>query len=115
MAEKSTSTGQLPKLGTANTQTLPSKVPVWSQLRWSLITLMVTLAVLPVLAILAIVLYQAYSNTGEQIQEQLRSVAVLKRNEITRWLNDAQGTLKVSLADKDEYELVTAFVKQSFS
>src|SRR5688572_2195361 len=115
MAEKPTTTGQLPKLETAMTQTLSSKLPIWAQLRWSLIALMITLAVLPVLVILAIVLYQAYTTTGDQITQQLRAIAVLKRNELTRWLNDAQETLNLTLSDKDEYELVTTFIKQSAS
>jgi hypothetical protein len=115
MAEKPTTTGQLPKFESANTQAVSSKLPIWAQLRWSLIALMVALAVLPVVAILIIVLNQAYTATGNQIQDQLIAIAVLKRNELTRWLADAQETLNLSLSDKDDYELVTTFLKQSLT
>src|SRR5262249_14506980 len=90
-------------------------LPFWLQLRWSLIMLMVLLAVLPVIAISAIVLARAYTITGEQIELQLTSVANLKRNELARWLDNSKETLNRSLSVVHEKRLVTDFAKQSVS
>lgn len=106
---------QSSELQTATPQDLPSSVPVRFQLRWNLIALLVILTVLPVILVLGITLFQSYLQTGTQIKQQLRSVAAVKRNEILRWLNDAESTLDVILANQNRLQQVLAFVRISFS
>ncbi|MFN8453502.1 MAG: GAF domain-containing protein [Anaerolineae bacterium] len=81
-----------------------STIPFWRQLRWNLILFFVLLAILPITVTITFNLIQASRQATEQVENQLQSIAELKRGQIVRWLEASQGMLTLFLADENRAE-----------
>ncbi len=75
------------------------RLPLWRQLRWSLVLSYISLAVLPIIIISAILIQQASNQAEKQVLNQLDSVATLKEQELRRWLSDGQNELESAIGD----------------
>lgn len=75
------------------------RLPLWRQLRWSLVLSFISLAVLPIVIISAILIQQANNQAEDQILSQLESVATLKEQELQRWLGNGQNELESVIGD----------------
>jgi hypothetical protein len=73
---------------------LTKNLPVWRQLRWSLILLFVVLAIMPMVVVTTVITSRTITQARSQTLGQLRSVAELKREDIVVWLRDAQAGLE---------------------
>jgi GAF domain-containing protein/HAMP domain-containing protein len=89
------------------------KIPFWRQLRWSLILFFTLLAVAPVIAAVIITLTREIEQTREQIHNQLTSVAELKRDQITRWLDQGKAAINLVLAEPARKDRFTTFTEAS--
>jgi GAF domain-containing protein/HAMP domain-containing protein len=92
-----------------NIQAIASALPLWRQLRWSLLLYFVALAVIPLAIVITIVLNQAGQQAEAQISRQLESVAELKIDQIDQWLSDSDLALDFFLSIPVQNKLV-AFV-----
>src|SRR5215475_6475776 len=68
-------------------------LPFWRQIRWNLTFAFVLLVVLALTIVQAITLPLIRANAQQQVLNQLESVAVLKHNQINRWLYEGQYAL----------------------
>ncbi|HYF61696.1 MAG TPA: cache domain-containing protein [Herpetosiphonaceae bacterium] len=68
------------------------RIAFWHRLRWNLIAYFVALTVLPIAVVIGITLVRTSAQSQRQIFNQLGSVAELKEDQITRWL-DSSGTI----------------------
>lgn len=75
------------------------RLPLWRQLRWSLVLYFVLLAVIPLVVISLFLIQQSSNQAERQILSQLESVATLKEQELQRWLGDGQNELESVVAD----------------
>lgn len=64
----------------------------WYRLRWNLIAYFVALTILPIAVVIAITLVRTSAQSQRQVFNQLGSVAELKEDQLTRWL-ESSGTL----------------------
>jgi anti-anti-sigma regulatory factor/HAMP domain-containing protein len=78
----------------------------WHQLRWNLIAYFVALTVIPIAFVIAITLVRTSAQSKQQIFNQLRSVAELKEDQITRWLENSSALLRLVASSNNE-ELAT--------
>jgi GAF domain-containing protein/HAMP domain-containing protein len=83
----------------------------WRQLRWTLVLAFIVLAMLPVAITVWITLDQVNEQAQEQIERQLESVADLKRDQISRWLEDSGAALDLLLSDLDKVSRLTTFLE----
>jgi GAF domain-containing protein/HAMP domain-containing protein len=86
------------------TQTPITSIPFWRQLRWSLVLTYVLLAVVPVIVVVVFTSYQANDQIRKQAVQQLKSIAELKKSQISRWLSDSQVTLDLFLSEPTREE-----------
>ncbi|MBI5928060.1 MAG: GAF domain-containing protein [Chloroflexi bacterium] len=75
------------------------RLPLWRQLRWSLVLYFILLAVLPIVVISLVLIRQSSDQAEKQVFSQLQSVATLKEQELERWLSDGQNELQSVVAD----------------
>jgi anti-anti-sigma regulatory factor/HAMP domain-containing protein len=68
-------------------------IPFWRQLRWHLIISCVLLAVVPVALIEILTTTRTRHEIQTQVFNQLESVADIKRDQITSWINDSSMAL----------------------
>lgn len=73
-------------------------LPWWQQLRWRLALSFVLLVVLPIAAIMVLSFTQVRQTAEDQAINQLQSVSELKAQEIDRWLQSGQESIRVLLA-----------------
>ncbi len=81
----------------------PLALPFWRQLRWSLVLYAMLLAVIPLASVVTVTLSRTSAQAREQVVNQLESVAELKRDQIVRWLNEANSALDLILANPNPY------------
>jgi anti-anti-sigma factor len=74
----------------------------WHQLRWNLIAYFVTLTVIPIAVVIAITLLRTSAQSRQQIFNQLNSVAELKEDQITRWLEDSSAILHLVASSNNQ-------------
>jgi putative methionine-R-sulfoxide reductase with GAF domain len=96
-------------------QGLAAKIPIWRQLRWTLIINFVLLAVVPLMIIVFIILDRVHTQATEQVKQQLESIAELKGNQISLWLEDSQAVLKLFLANPLTRAEVLALLVESLA
>jgi signal transduction histidine kinase len=72
-----------------------SNIPFRNQLRTRLALAFVALVVVSIVVVTAFTLYQVREQTAQQTFRQLESVAQLKQNQISRWLQNANEQLSV--------------------
>lgn len=86
-------------LSTPSVSEIPTDthIPFWHQLRWNLVFFFVSLAIIPALIVMGIGLSHMSTHAQQQVFNQLESVAKLKSNQITRWLDESQTTLNLLL------------------
>ena len=82
-----------------------TSVPFWRQLRWNLIFYFVLLATLPVLSATYVVLLRTSAQATNQVYDQLDSVAELKQDQISRWLNEGKLVMDTFLSDLNQNRL----------
>lgn len=82
-------------------------LPFWRQIRWNLTLTFVLLVVLALAIVQAITLPLIQANAQQQVLNQLESVAVLKHNQINRWLFEGQYALRQLLSSSVENQLRT--------
>jgi anti-anti-sigma factor len=80
-------------------------VPFWRQIRWNLTFVFVVLVVLALAVVQAMTLPLMRANAQQQVLNQLESVAVLKHNQINRWLYEGQYALRQLLSISVENQL----------
>jgi len=80
-------------------------VPFWRQLRWNLIFFFVLLATLPVLSVTYVILLRTSTQATNQVYDQLDSVAELKQDQISRWLNEGKLVMDTFLSDLNQNRL----------
>lgn len=88
-------------------------LPLRHQLRWHLILSFVALAVLPLTLVVTVTLSQTRAQAREQVVNQLESIAVLKGDQIMRWLQDSKSVLDLPLANRFQNARITSFVKSA--
>jgi anti-anti-sigma regulatory factor/HAMP domain-containing protein len=89
-------------------------LPKWRQFRWQLIIAFVLLAVVPVILVAAVTNTLSRRQAQAQIFSQLESIADLKRDQITGWLNDSTTALSVFVSDPVRDQLL-AFASRPVS
>src|ERR1044071_4491142 len=72
-----------------------STIPFRDQLRTRLALAFVALVVVSIVVVTGLTLNQVHEQTARQTFRQLESVAQLKQNQITRWLDNANEQLSV--------------------
>jgi anti-anti-sigma factor len=82
-------------------------VPFWRQIRWNLTFVFVVLIVLALAIVQAMTLPLIRAHAQQQVLNQLESVAVLKHNQIKRWLYEGQYALRQLLSSSVENQLRT--------
>jgi GAF domain-containing protein/HAMP domain-containing protein len=82
-----------------------TSVPFWRQLRWNLIFYFVLLATLPVLSVTYVILSRTGAQATNQVYDQLDSVAELKQDQISRWLNEGKLVMDTFLSDLNQNRL----------
>ena len=82
-------------------------LPFWRQIRWNLTFAFVLLVVLALAIVQVLTLPLIRANTQQQVLNQLESVAVLKHNQINRWLYEGQYALRQLLSSSVENQLRT--------
>jgi anti-anti-sigma factor len=87
-------------------------LPAWRQLRWLLTLAFFLISAVPLLLTSLVTLGYARERTIEQIMLQLDSVAVLKEDQIRRWLSDSTVTLDYLLTTTVERDLAAALAGQ---
>src|SRR5690349_12954997 len=80
-------------------------LPFWRQIRWNLTFAFVLLVVLALTIVQVITLPLIRANAQQQVLNQLESVAVLKHNQINRWLYEGQYALTLLLSSPVENQL----------
>lgn len=88
---------------------IESALPFWRQIRWNLVLAFAILTILPVALVVPLILSWLSAQTGEQVINQLESVAELKQSQLTRWLNDSSFAMDVFLADPETRNNLIAF------
>jgi signal transduction histidine kinase len=82
---------------TFNTPSAPSfaalQLPFWRQLRWSLLSTFILLAVAPLVIVQYITVQQTADQAQKQVFNQLESVSQLKTNELQQWLANGHAQL----------------------
>jgi GAF domain-containing protein/HAMP domain-containing protein len=91
-------------------ETLKANLPLRHQLRWTLTLVLILLAILPVIVTIAITLDRVNFQANEQILNQLESVAELKRDQISRWLEDSGSALDLLLSDPNRSNQFRTFL-----
>lgn len=86
-------------------------LPLRHQLRWHLILSFVALAVLPLTLVVTVTLSQTRAQAREQVVNQLESIAVLKGDQIMRWLQDSKSVLDLPLSNPLQNARITSFVE----
>jgi PAS domain S-box-containing protein len=84
-------------------------IPFWRQLRWSLISAFILLAILPVLLVVGLTLPRLQQQARDHTTDQLQALADLKQEQLAHWLEDGGLVLDVFLADPTEKKLLTDF------
>jgi signal transduction histidine kinase len=74
-------------------------VPFWQQIRWRLMIYFVVLVLVVIVVVTVFTLIQVRNQTNQQVFQQLESVAQLKQNQISRWLQNADSVLDLIAAD----------------
>lgn len=82
-----------------NSATTQANLPFWQQLRWRLTLYFVLLTVGVIAIITSVTLLQLRNQSTQQTFRQLESVAQLKQNQISRWLETADLLLHAALSD----------------
>src|SRR4029079_15396305 len=82
-------------------------LPFWRQIRWNLTFAFVALVVLALAVVQAMTLPLVRANAQQQVLNQLESVAVLKHNQINRWLYEGQYALRQLPSSSVENQLRT--------
>ncbi len=85
-------------------------LPFWRQLRLNLVIYFVGLAIVPVVVAQLITLSLTSQNATNAVVSQLQSVAVLKVNQLERWIQETQSTMGVILADPSHYSQFVRFL-----
>lgn len=81
-------------------------LPFWHQIRTRLILSFILLTLLPMVVVMSVILWQTRLQAQQQVLNQLESVAELKRNQISRWLQDSETILDLILMNWNrQYEL----------
>ncbi len=88
------------------------RLPFWRQMRWNLVVYFVALAVLPVLIAVSLTLHQTTQQARAQVYAQLESVATLKSDQISAWLEEGRSALSLLLADPDGYALMVQMLSE---
>ena len=81
-----------------------TRLPVWRQLRWNLVTFFVFLAVVPLVIVAFIIIQQTDTRLREQVFNQLASVAELKTTQIRDWLDDGEQAIAGLTANRTSYD-----------
>jgi signal transduction histidine kinase len=81
-----------------------TRLPVWRQLRWNLVTFFVFLAVVPLVIVAYIINQQTDTRLREQVFNQLASVAELKTTQIRDWLDDGEQAIAGLTANRTSYD-----------
>jgi anti-anti-sigma regulatory factor/HAMP domain-containing protein len=81
-------------------------IPLWRQFRWQLILAFVLLAVVPLVLVAAVTNTLSRRQAQAQIFRQLESIADLKRDQITGWINDSTAALNVFVSDPVRDQLI---------
>ena len=82
-------------------------LPFWRQIRWQLIVTFVLVALVPIMIIAVITNSLVRAQAQAQVFDQLQSVADLKRDQITFWLNDSTAVLNGFLSPPVRTQLTT--------
>lgn len=85
-------------------------IPVWRQLRWNLILYYILLAVIPVAAVVGITTIRTSAQVREQTIQHLESIAELKEDSISLWMEDSKATLRLFLSEPAKMERFRTFV-----
>ena len=83
---------------------MQTKLPFWKQFRWNLIVYSVLLAIIPLIVIIVFTVTRHTEESKAQLFSQLESVAVLKTDQINRWLDDNNNSVALVLADPNRRE-----------
>ena len=118
-----------PKPNIQNPALIKTTLPFWRQLRWNLILYFVLLAVLPVVIAVFITLNRTNAQAREQVVNQLESIAELKSDEISRWLDDSELAISFFLSvpiynrllalaaspspDKEEQDILNSILREA--
>jgi signal transduction histidine kinase len=90
--------------------TVSPKLRFWQQLRWRLTLYFMLLTVGVIAIVTSFTLVQLKNQSTEQTLRQLESVAQLKQNQISRWLETGRIFLGSVLANPDLYNQAVTFV-----
>lgn len=97
------------------TNSTPSALPLWRQLRTYLTVTVSLLAVLPVLIVTFAILNRTGSQARDQVYDQLDSVAELKSDQILRWLDEGNLAMDTVLSGPHSEEFANATNPQTSS
>jgi len=73
--------------------------PVWRQLRWNLVLICILLAVMLVAIVVAITTTRKSEQVIDQTIQNLESIAELKENNLSLWLEDSKTMLRLFLSE----------------
>lgn len=87
-------------------------IPLWRRLRTRLTTYFVLLTIGAIVIVTTFTLIQVRNQAILQTFHQLESIAQLKQNQITRWVEESKRTLNLILADPDVRQEMTALASE---
>lgn len=82
------------------------QLPLWRQIRWTLVFAFVLMSVIPALIVAVISISRAVDQAESQILDELLAVAELKHASVDRWLIDSQSTLEQLIVSSETPRLV---------
>ena len=88
-------------------------IPAWRQLRWNLVLTYILLAVIPVAVVVAITTTRTSEQVRKQTIEHLESIAELKENSLSLWLEDSKAALSLFMSEPARAGRIKAFVAET--
>ncbi len=86
---------------------------VWRQLRWNLVLICILLAVMLVAVFVAITTTRKNEQVIDQTIQDLESIAELKENSLSLWLENSKAALRSFLSEPARVDRITAFVTET--
>lgn len=84
------------------------RIPVFSQLRWRLTTILLVVAIVPIVLITVVVLSQVDQQSRTQVFNQLDSISILKLQQVESWVLDGREMLQVILNSPEAVTILNA-------
>ncbi|MDX1522706.1 MAG: hypothetical protein R3264_13845, partial [Anaerolineae bacterium] len=88
-------------------------IPFWRQVRWTLVITFVLIAIIPLFIVVTLIVDRINTQVHDQIIRQLESVAELKSDQITRWLENSRSTLNLVATHEATRDQVTLLLQQA--